>query len=96
MARKGDIDSKTVASRVSMETYISLLRQASHEKVTLSFYVHELLKECLTFGRPVQRPPDPNLIGNTEYKYLYEGLKIDYANATFKIAELEEELAKYR
>jgi hypothetical protein len=96
MARKGDIDSKTVASRVSMETYISLLRQSSQEKVTLSYYVHELLKECIAYGRPVPRPPDPNAIGNGEYKRLYEGLKIDYAELTFKVAELEKELSKFR
>jgi hypothetical protein len=103
MARKGDIDSKTVASRVPMETYISLLRMSSKEKTTISSYVAELLNECVAFGRPVHRPPDPTQIGNSEYKNLYERLKIDYANETFKTKELsdkirvlEEELSKFK
>jgi hypothetical protein len=93
MARKGDIDSKSIASRVPMETYISLLRMSSSEKTTISSYVAELLKECVQFGRPVRRPPDPTQIGNHEYKRLYERLKIDYADATFKIKELSDKIS---
>jgi hypothetical protein len=61
------------------------------------------LKECIAFGRPVHRPPDPTQISNSEYKRLYETLKVDYANETFKNKELsdkirllEEELSKFR
>ena len=103
MARKGDIDSKTVASRVPMETYISLLRQSSQEKTTLSSYVAELLKECLQFGRPVQKPYDPSQFRADEYKALYEKAKEDYNKITFerkelkdRISELEKELSKLR
>lgn len=43
MARKGDIDSKSVASRVPMEVYLRLQATASKNKMTLSAYVNELL-----------------------------------------------------
>jgi hypothetical protein len=103
MARKGDIDSKTVASRVPMDTYISLLRQSSKEKMTISAYVSELLKECISFGRPVQKPYDPSQFRADEYKALYEKAKEDYNKITFerkelkdRISQLEEELSKFR
>lgn len=103
MARKGDIDSKTVASRVPMDTYISLLRQSSKEKMTISAYVAELLKECISFGRPVQKPYDPSQFRADEYKALYDKAKEDYNKITFerkalndRISELEKELSKFR
>lgn len=45
MARKGDIDSKSVASRVPMEVYLRLQATASKNKMTLSAYVNELLSK---------------------------------------------------
>ena len=45
MARKGDIDSKSVASRVPMEVYLRLLKTASSQKKTLSGYLCDKLSE---------------------------------------------------
>lgn len=45
MARKGDIDSKSVASRVPMEVYLRLLKTASSQKKTLSSYLCDVLSE---------------------------------------------------
>jgi cell shape-determining protein MreC len=43
MARKGDIDSKSVASRLPMDVYIQLLTQSSAKKQTISAYVCDVL-----------------------------------------------------
>lgn len=43
MARKGDIDSKSVASRLPMDIYIRLLTQSSAKKQTISAYVCDVL-----------------------------------------------------
>ncbi len=43
MARKGDIDSKTVASRIPMEVYIRLLTNSSAKGETISNYVRDIL-----------------------------------------------------
>ncbi len=43
MARKGDIDSKGIASRVPMDVYIRLLTRATSEKKTISSFLCEIL-----------------------------------------------------
>jgi hypothetical protein len=43
MARKGDIDSKGIASRVPMDVYIRLLTKATSEKKTISSFLCEIL-----------------------------------------------------
>jgi|LakMenE01Jun11ns_1017448.scaffolds.fasta_scaffold9616985_2 hypothetical protein len=43
MARKGDIDSKSVASRLPMDVYIQLLTESSAKKQTISAYVCNVL-----------------------------------------------------
>ena len=43
MARKGDIDSKSVASRVPMEVYLAIQRKAFEDRKTISNYISELL-----------------------------------------------------
>jgi hypothetical protein len=43
MARKGDIDSKSVASRIPMEVYIRLLTNSSAKGETISNYVRGIL-----------------------------------------------------
>lgn len=43
MARKGDIDSKSVASRIPMEVYIRLLTNSSAKGETISNYVRDIL-----------------------------------------------------
>jgi hypothetical protein len=43
MARKGDIDSKSVASRIPMDVYIRLLTNSSAKGETISNYVREIL-----------------------------------------------------
>lgn len=45
MARKGDIDSKSVASRVPMEVYLRLLKNSSSNKQTLSSYLCDVLSD---------------------------------------------------
>lgn len=45
MARKGDIDSKSVASRVPMEVYLRLLKSSSSKGLTLSAYLCDVLSE---------------------------------------------------
>jgi hypothetical protein len=61
MARKGDIDSKSVASRLPMDIYIRLLTQSSAKKQTISSYVcdvlsnHEKLEaKILTYQKQIQ------------------------------------------
>jgi hypothetical protein len=43
MARKGDIDSKSVASRIPMDVYIRLLTNSSAKGETISNYVRDVL-----------------------------------------------------
>jgi hypothetical protein len=43
MARKGDIDSKSVAARVPMNIYLNLLQKSSSNKKTLSSYLCDIL-----------------------------------------------------
>lgn len=43
MGRKGDIDSKSVASRVPMGVYLKLLGDASANNQTISAYVAQIL-----------------------------------------------------
>jgi hypothetical protein len=51
MARKGDIDSKGIASRVPMDVYIRLLTKATSEKKTISSFLCEILSnEDLTLS----------------------------------------------
>ena len=45
MARKGDIDSKSVASRGPMEVYLRLLKNSSSKGMTLSSYLCDVLSE---------------------------------------------------
>jgi hypothetical protein len=45
MARKGDIDSKSVAARVPMEVYLNLLQKSSSNKKTLSSYLCDILSD---------------------------------------------------
>jgi hypothetical protein len=45
MARKGDIDSKSVASRVPMEVYLRLLKSSSSNGMTLSSYLCDVLSK---------------------------------------------------
>ena len=53
MARKGDIDSKSVASRLPMDLYIQLLKSSSSNKQTISLYVANIINEALN-GVPPQ------------------------------------------
>jgi hypothetical protein len=50
MARRGDIESKTISSRLPMKTYIGLLQTSSSNKKTLSVFVAELIGEFLEKG----------------------------------------------
>jgi hypothetical protein len=50
MARRGDIESKTISSRLPMETYIGLLQASSSNKKTLSVYVAEIIANCIYRG----------------------------------------------
>lgn len=43
MGRIGDIESKSVASRVPMSTYIKLISESSKRKMTISSYIEEKL-----------------------------------------------------
>lgn len=45
MARKGDIESKSVASRVPMEVYLRLLKNSSSNGKTLSSYLCDVLSD---------------------------------------------------
>lgn len=45
MSRKGDIDSKSVASRVPMEVYLRLLKNSSSKGMTLSSYLCDFLSK---------------------------------------------------
>jgi len=47
MARKGDIDSKSVASRLPMKLYIQLLQTSSSNKQTISSYLAKIIDEAL-------------------------------------------------
>lgn len=57
MARKGDIDSKSVASRVPMEVYLAIQRKAFEDRKTISNYISELL-----INNSVEVPNNDNLI----------------------------------
>lgn len=50
MARRGDIESKTISSRLPMETYIGLLQLSSSNKKTLSVYVAEMIANTIHRG----------------------------------------------
>lgn len=43
MGRRGDIESKSVASRVPMAVYLELMRMSSSQKMTLSSFICEIL-----------------------------------------------------
>jgi hypothetical protein len=50
MARKGDIDSKSVSSRVPMEVFLKLQKQAFDKKQTMSAYLCDILSKD-SFGK---------------------------------------------
>lgn len=59
MARKGDIDSKSVAARVPMDVYLDLLRKSSSNKKTLSSYLCDILSnENLNKNSSIKKTED--------------------------------------
>jgi hypothetical protein len=85
MARKGDIESKSVASRIPMETYIKLLQISSREKKTISFYVAELIDTFIKHGNLEPKIIEVEKIVIDDSKWyelnkLYIKLKADYEN----------------
>ena len=64
MGRTGDIDSKSIASRVPMEVYIRLLTEATSKKMTLSKYIGVLVANSNSKekGGRIDQPID-----NTKY-----------------------------
>jgi hypothetical protein len=58
MARKGDIESKSVASRIQMDTYIKLLKMSSSNKQTISMYVANLIDLFINKGGI----PEPKIV----------------------------------
>jgi hypothetical protein len=92
MARKGDIDSKSVASRVPMEVYLRLLKNSSSKGMTLSSYLCDVLSEenFGQGGQPINvRVPiqDPILI--REINTLKEKV-VEHGNFLLKIIHIEE------
>ena len=81
MARRGDIESKTISSRLPMKTYIGLLQTSSSNKKTLSVFVAELIGEFLEKG-----VLEPKIV-------IQEKIVADPKQAT-KIKTLEEQLLK--
>lgn len=74
MGRKGDIDTKSVASRLPMSVYIKLLSEASTKKMTLSAYVGDILSspgENLKLGGTISFEEKEKLISS-----LYNRIKI--------------------
>jgi predicted DNA-binding protein len=58
MARRGDIESKTISSRLPMETYIGLLQASSSSKKPVSVYVAELIANSIYRGGM----PEPKIV----------------------------------
>ena len=111
MARKGDIDSKSIASRLPMKTYIGLLQKSSSNKKTISVFVAELIGEFLEKGvlEPKIIEVEKVVVDTSQYDELKK-LQYDYDNLTLRerhlqneahksnerIKVLEEELKKFR
>ena len=110
MARRGDIDSKTVASRISMDNYIHLLKLASTNKKTISSYLADLINEFLNVGFQEKIVEVEKIVVDTSQYDKLNKLEYDYDNLLLrtqsdkrqlneygeKIRVLEEELSKFR
>lgn len=92
MARKGDIDSKSVASRVPMEVYLRLLKNSSSKGMTLSSYLCDVLSEenFGQGGQPINvRVPIDNPILIKEIEKLNKEL-FAYGNLIASLIHIDE------
>lgn len=96
MARRGDIDSKSVATRIPMELFLKVQKDAFNNKQTLSSYLNDVLENKFANGGNI----NPQIkyvekIVNVEKKVQDPALleKIDKLTAENKrIPELEEKI----
>lgn len=96
MARKGDIDSKSIASRLPMKTYIGLLQKSSSNKKTISVFVAELIGEFLEKGvlEPKIIEVEKVVVDTSQYDK-FNKLKYDYDNLTLRARHLKNEAHEY-
>lgn len=97
MARKGDIDSKSVASRIPMDVYIRLLTNSSEKGETISNYVREILtNEQKQSERIDQMEKEINDLENNLYRSTVELAEYDSLVDELKSIQGVEEIIQER
>ena len=97
MARKGDIDSKSVASRIPMDVYIRLLTNSSEKGETISNYVREILtNEQKQSERIDQMEKEINDLENNLYRSTVELTEYDSLVDELKSIQGVEEIIQER